>query len=125
MTVKDHSTGLIYLCFLPRKKAAYVAFKLEKYFGFAGYPLIFHMDNGTEFMAKTVTRLLKRNNPHCFLVTGRPRTPQDQGLVDSGNKLVKHVLLNLLARHQLIPGLDKNWTWILGQTMAVCNSNEG
>jgi hypothetical protein len=42
MTVKDHSTGLIYLVALPRKKANYVAAELEKYFGFVGYPTIFH-----------------------------------------------------------------------------------
>jgi hypothetical protein len=42
MTVKDHSTGLIYLTALPRKMAKYVATELEKYFGFVGYPSIFH-----------------------------------------------------------------------------------
>jgi hypothetical protein len=42
MTVKDHSTGLVYLCALPQKKAIYVAAKLEKYFGLIGYPEIFH-----------------------------------------------------------------------------------
>jgi hypothetical protein len=42
MTVKDHSTGLVYLCALPGKKAAFVAAKLEKFFGFVGYPEIFH-----------------------------------------------------------------------------------
>jgi hypothetical protein len=42
MTVKDHSTGLIYLAALPRKMAKYVATELEKYFGFVGYPSIFH-----------------------------------------------------------------------------------
>ena len=42
MTVKDHSTGLIWLAALPYKKASFVAFELEKYFGFVGYPQIFH-----------------------------------------------------------------------------------
>jgi len=42
MTVKDHSTGLVYLCVLPQKKAIFVVAKLEKYFGFVGYPEIFH-----------------------------------------------------------------------------------
>ena len=42
MTVKDNSTGLIYLVALPRKMAKYVAVELEKYFGFVGYPSIFH-----------------------------------------------------------------------------------
>ncbi len=42
MTVKDHSTGLVYLCALPRKMAKFVAAELEKFFGFVGYPEIFH-----------------------------------------------------------------------------------
>ena len=42
MTVKAHSTGLVYLTVLPRKTAVFVAAELEKYFGFVGYPHIFH-----------------------------------------------------------------------------------
>ncbi len=42
ITVKDHSTGLVYLCVLPWKRAAFVAVELEKFFGFVGYPEIFH-----------------------------------------------------------------------------------
>ena len=42
MTVKDHSTGLVYLCALPQKKAIFVAAELEKYFGLISYPEIFH-----------------------------------------------------------------------------------
>ncbi len=42
MTIKDHSTGLVYLAALPRKTGMFVANKLEKYFGFVGYPHIFH-----------------------------------------------------------------------------------
>jgi hypothetical protein len=72
MTVRDHSIGLIYLSSLSLKKAIYVAFKLEKYFGLVGYPQIFHTDNLKEFVARTVVRLLKGNNPHCFVVMGRP-----------------------------------------------------
>jgi hypothetical protein len=42
MTLKDHSTSLVYLCVLPWKKAKFVAAELEKFFGFVGYPEIFH-----------------------------------------------------------------------------------
>jgi hypothetical protein len=42
MTVKDHSTWLVYLCALPQKKAIFVAAESEKYFGLIGYPKIFH-----------------------------------------------------------------------------------
>jgi hypothetical protein len=55
MTVKDHSTGLVYLCLLLRKKAAYVAAELENYFGFIGYPEIFHTGVYTMHMLAVVT----------------------------------------------------------------------
>ncbi len=42
MTIKDHSTGLVYLAVLPRKTAVFITAKLEKYFNFVGYPHIFH-----------------------------------------------------------------------------------
>ncbi len=42
MTITDHSTDLVYLAALPRKTAMFVATELEKYFGFVGYPHIFH-----------------------------------------------------------------------------------
>jgi hypothetical protein len=42
MTIKDHSIGLAYLAVLPKKTDVFVANKLEKYFGFVGYPHIFH-----------------------------------------------------------------------------------
>jgi hypothetical protein len=42
MTIKDHSTGLVYLAVLPRKTAMFVVNELEKYFSFVGYPHIFH-----------------------------------------------------------------------------------
>jgi hypothetical protein len=55
MTIKDHSTGLVYLCSLLQKKAAYVASELEKYFGFIGYPEIFHTGVYTMHMLAVVT----------------------------------------------------------------------
>ncbi len=42
MTVKDHSTSLVYLTALPRKTAVFVAAKLKKYYSFVGYLHIFH-----------------------------------------------------------------------------------
>ncbi len=42
MTVKDHSNGLVYLTALPRKTGVFFAAELKKYFGFVGYPHIFH-----------------------------------------------------------------------------------
>jgi hypothetical protein len=71
-----------------------------------------------------VVELLKANNSNCFLVTGRPRTPRDQGSVENANKLVQHVLKAISAERRL-KGLEVNWTNLLGQIMSVCNSQTG
>ena len=68
--------------------------------------------------------LLKANNPNCFVVTGRPRTPRDQGSVENANKLVQRVLKSISAERRL-KGLEVNWTNLLGQIMSVCNSQSG
>ena len=124
MTVKDHSTGLVYLAALPRKKAEYVAAELEKFFGFCGFPHILHTDNGKEFIATLVVDMMMRHNPNCFIVTGRPRTPRDQGSVENANKLVTQVLMSI-SRQRRSEGIPTNWTKILGQVMSVCNSHSG
>jgi hypothetical protein len=155
MTIKDHSTGLVYLATLPRKTAEFVANELEKYFGFVGYPHIFHTgmcrleiknnldceccfnvliyvvhcffyntDNGKEFIAKIVVDMMKRNNPNCFIVTGCPRTPHDQGSVESANKIVQCVMKSI-SLERCLAGMEVNWTRLLGQVMAICNSHSG
>ena len=92
MTAKDHVIGIKYITSIPKKKAKYVAHKLDHLFGFIGYPTNFHIDNGKVFVAKVVMQILKENNPNILTATGRPRTPRDQGSVESMNKLTKRVL---------------------------------
>ena len=66
------------------------------------------------------------SNPNCFIVTGRPRTPRDQGSVESANKLVQSVLKSISLEMRLrLPQTKVNWTALLGQVMAVCNSHSG
>jgi hypothetical protein len=71
-----------------------------------------------------VVDLLKANNPNCFVVTGCPRTPRDQGSVENANKLVQRVLKAISAERRL-KGLEVNWTNLLGQIMSICNSQSG
>ena len=71
-----------------------------------------------------MVQLLKANNPNCFLVTGRPRTPRDQGSVENANKLVQRVLKSISSERRL-KGLEVNWTNLLGQIMSICNSQTG
>jgi hypothetical protein len=58
LTLKDHATSLVYLCALPRKRANLIAYKLQEIFGIIDYSMIFHTDNGKEFMAKVVLEFL-------------------------------------------------------------------
>ncbi len=122
MTVKTHLTGFMNCVALPNKKMNHVAHELEKYFCLVGYPQIFHTDNVKEFTGSSVADLLKANNPHCHVVTSCPRTPQDQGSIESGNKLV-HSILKIIQLKQQKSELDNNLTFILGQVAACCNDH--
>jgi transposase InsO family protein len=124
MTLKDHATGLTFICALPRKQTRLVAYKLLEIFGVIGYPKIFHTDNGKEFTAKCVLELLRHLNPNIISVTGRPRRPGDQGSVENVNKVVKRVLGSVLAERRMA-GENPNWTEVLGSVAAVINSQKG
>lgn len=81
-------------------------------------------DNGKEFIATVVVDLIKESNPNCYLVTGRPRTPRDQGSVENANKMVQQVLKSISSENRL-RSKEVNWTKLLGQVMSVCNSHSG
>jgi transposase InsO family protein len=81
LVIKDHFSGFMIADCIPRKRAQYVAHILNQYFSVIGFPLIFHTDNGKEFTAKSILEFLKTRSPHTTTVTGRPRTPRDQGSV--------------------------------------------
>ena len=124
MTVKDHFSSLTYIASLPRKRAKYVAYELDHLFGLIGYPSIFYTDNGKEFVAKEILELLKDINPNILSVTGRPRTPRDQGSVESMNKLIKKVLASIESEVRT-SGKTPNWTNLLGRVMAAVNNQKG
>jgi hypothetical protein len=54
-----------------------------------------HADNGKEFITTIVVDLIKESNITCFIVMGRPKTPRDQGSVESANKIVQQVLKSI------------------------------
>ncbi len=72
LAIKDHCTGLVYLCALPCKRPKLVAYKFQEIFGFIGYPKIIHTDNGKEFTRKLTLQFLHDLNPNNLTVTGRP-----------------------------------------------------
>ncbi len=85
--------------------------------------LSLHADNGKEFITTIVVDLIKESNPNCFIVTGYPRTPRDQGSVESANKIVQQFLKSI-SLENCLRSIEMNWT-NLGQVMAVCNSHSG
>jgi hypothetical protein len=88
------------------------------------FVLLFNSDNGKGFIATVVVDLLKESNPNCNIVTGCTRTPCDQGSVESANKVVQQVLKCISSENRL-RSKEVNWTKLLGQVMAVCNSHSG
>ena len=122
MTVKDHFTGFTAVFSLPYKEAKYVAFELEKYFGLVGYPIIFHTDNGNEFVARQIIEMLAEINPAIITVTGRPRTPRDQGSVERVNATVKRAVASVCAERRR-EGKDDNWTMLLGLVTSSLNTH--
>jgi hypothetical protein len=124
LVIKDHATGLIYLCTLPRKHPNLVEYKLQEIFGIIGFPKIFHTDNWKDFTAKVVLNFLCQMNPNIISVTGQPRHPSDQGLVEGMNKLVKKIIGSVLIKWRLV-GDNPNWTEVLGVVAAVFSSQHG
>ncbi len=101
LVFQDHFTGLCYTRPLPsRKRPKLVAFELNQIFGLICYPNIFHTDNGKEFTAKTIVEILKAMNGSIVTVTGRPRKPSNQGLVENVNKLIWRVMADLEESEQ-------------------------
>jgi hypothetical protein len=124
LTIKDHATGLMYLCALPWKHPDLVAYKLQEIFGVIGYPKIFHTDNDKELTAKLILQFLCATNPNILTVTGCPRRPRDQGSVENMNKFIKRVLGKVLAERRLAVE-NPNWTEVLGSVAATINSQHG
>ncbi len=73
---------------------------------------LFNSDNRKEFIATIVVDLLKASNSNCFIITGRPRTPCDQGSVESANKIVQQVLKSISSENHL-RSIEVNLTKLL------------
>jgi hypothetical protein len=65
--------------------------------------------------------MIRENSPFCTAVTGRPRTPRDQGSVVNMNYHVRKALY-ALEEHDRRKGKEPNWTTKMGQTVAAMTS---
>lgn len=125
LTIKDHFTKFVVLRALPSKEAKYTAAAIHEVFGLLGCPLIYHTDNGQEFVAKQVLDLVKEWNPQCVTVQGRPRRPSDQGSVENMNHQVKKVLTSMEEDCRTNGNPNPNWVFLLSRAMAALNSSKG
>ena len=88
-----------------------------------GFPLIFHTDNGTEFINEYVYSLLKDMDPNILLVTGAPRTPGHQGSVENVNKTIKNTIDKVIAGERLKGNDSVTWLNVLPEVTSSVNSS--
>jgi hypothetical protein len=87
------------------------------------FVFLFNSDNGKEFIATVVVDLLKESNPNYYSrVVQELHVTRDQGSVESTNKVVQQVL-KCISSEYCLRSIQVNWTKLLGQVMAVCNSH--
>ena len=65
---------------------------LPHFFGLLGHPLIYHSENGKEASSREILDILIQIDSGIIPVTGRVRTPHDQGSVESANKTIKRAI---------------------------------
>ena len=96
---------------LMHKAAAEVAVGIQNVFAYLGTPKILHSDNGREFVNAIIRNLISTWPGETTIVSGRPRNPRCQGLVEKGNASLEKLLGARLLEYK-----DKNkspWTsWL-------------
>ena len=86
----DHWSKFHVMWPLMRKSAVEVAIGLAtKVFPCLGLPKILQSDNGREFVNEIVKETLTLWPGQVFIINGRPRHSQSQGLVEKGNHCVE------------------------------------
>ena len=96
LVVKDHFTTLRVFRPLVSKDAVIVAKELSFMFGLLGYPLVFHTDNGGEFIAEIVLKVLRDLHPDMFTVQSAARAPHMLGSTEGSHRQTKSCLLSMV-----------------------------
>ena len=71
-----------------------------------GLPAIIHSDNGKEFVNKLIEDVVSTWPGHVQLISGRPRHPQPQGLVEQA-----HYTLERMISAKVIECGDQSPPW--------------
>ena len=88
-----HFTKFHFIIPIMRKEAKCVAECLTRsIFPVFGLPRILQMDNGKEFVNKTIVKVVEDWPGNCQIINGRSRHPQSQGLIEQANGTVETML---------------------------------
>ena len=76
---------------------------------------ILHSDNGREFINKVIHQLLDRWHSNIQLVSGRPRHPQSQGVVERAHGTLERKLAAEIVKHK-----EKSPPWSRWLSRIIC-----
>lgn len=101
------------------KSAIDVAHVLQKHvFPVFGLPSILHSDNGREFVNKLIGEVVSMWPGQVQLVSGRPRHPQSQGLIEQA-----HYTLERMISAKVVEDGSKSPPWTNWLPYIVCKYN--
>lgn len=114
--VVDHWSKFHFAIPIPRKTAKYVSQSLQNHvFPVIGLPSIIQSDNGREFVNKLIKEVVSTWPGQVQLVSGRPRHPQSQGLVEQA-----HYTLERMISAKAIESGKKSPPWATWLPYIVC-----
>jgi len=114
--VRDHFSRFSWGKPLTSKEPVVIAGILFEIFCQFGPPIILQSDNGKEFTAHVIEKLVELW-PSIKLVNGRPRHPQSQGLVERGNSILEKKIGAWMEENN-----SRNWTLCLNYAIFVMNT---
>ncbi|XP_057313485.1 KRAB-A domain-containing protein 2-like [Hydractinia symbiolongicarpus] len=117
----DHWSRFNFLAALEKKESAPIAVELEKIFSLFGPPKIFHSDNGSEFVSKSIDHIIEAWPGEIQVVRGRPRHPQSQGMIEQALINVEHSISVMMAE---CPSDTKPWSSWLPQICYAINTQQ-
>lgn len=106
----DHWSNFNFAFPAPSKEAQHVAHVLRQYvFPYFGGPKILHSDNGREFVNSLVRDFLEKWPGKIQMVTGRPRHPQSQGLIEQAHYTLQRMMSAKMKVHFGSPPPWASW----------------
>ena len=112
----DHWSKFNFAYGIPRKRAVDVASVLNIHiFPYFGVPRILQSDNGREFINRVIEALLQTWHSDIQLISGRPRHPQSQGLVERAHYTLERKLTMEISKAKL-----KQPPWNMWLPRIVC-----